>query len=201
MLLPNFEFHDPSRLGEACEILQHHGKAARPLAGGTDLLVNMKKKILQPAHLVSLGRIEELQQIQVNGDMLELGAGVTVADLAESARIREHLPALASGARALGTPLIRNLATLGGNIGSARPAADLLPALIVYDAVVTLASNTGERSVPVEEFFTGPGMTIIHFLSSPCFLRSGKAVISTRLDFRRRSRKRAARQPTLLVTV
>ena len=161
MLLPAFDFIAPSSLEEAGGIMQRHGKNARILAGGTDLLVNMKKKLLEPARLVSLHRIEALRQISTAGEMLEIGAGVTVASIADSTFIRKIFPALAAGARALGSPLIRNLATIGGNIGSARPAADLLPALIVYAAEVTLVSSAGTRQASIQDLFTGPGMTII----------------------------------------
>lgn len=161
MLLPTFEFYDPSSLAEACALKQRYRADARLLAGGTDLLVNMKKKVFQPGHLISLGRIAALQKINLTGETLEIGACVNVAELAEDKSVREILPALAAGARALGSPLVRNLATIGGNIGSARPAADLLPALFVYRARVAVASTEGERQVPVETLISGPGMTTL----------------------------------------
>ena len=159
MILPKFEFHEPASIGDACELMARHGGKARPLAGGTDLLVNMKKKVLKPEHLVSLGRIPELSQLERSNGTLWIGAGVTVSAIAASATVDRDAAALGLGARALGTPLIRNLATIGGNIGSARPAADLPPALIVYDAVLVLQSAAGERRLPIGEFFKGPGLT------------------------------------------
>jgi carbon-monoxide dehydrogenase medium subunit len=159
MILPKFEFHEPASIGDACELMARHGGKARPLAGGTDLLVNMKKKVLKPEHLVSLGRIPELSQLERSNGTLWIGAGVTVSAIAASATVDCDAAALGLGARALGTPLIRNLATIGGNIGSARPAADLPPALIVYDAVLVLQSAAGERRLPIGEFFKGPGLT------------------------------------------
>jgi len=160
MILPKFEFHEPTSIGDACELMARHSGKARPLAGGTDLLVNMKKKVLKPERLVSLGRIPELSQLERSNGTLWVGAGVTVSAIAASATVDRDLPALGQGARALGTPLIRNLATVGGNIGSARPAADLPPALIVYDAVLVLQSAAGERRLPIGEFFKGPGLTV-----------------------------------------
>lgn len=160
MILPKFEFHEPTTIGDACELMARHGGKARPLAGGTDLLVNMKKKALKSEHLVSLGRIPELSQLERSDGALWIGAGVTVSTVAASAAVDRDVPALGQGARALGTPLIRNLATVGGNIGSARPAADLPPALIVYDAVLVLRSAAGERRLPIYEFFKGPGLTV-----------------------------------------
>jgi CO/xanthine dehydrogenase FAD-binding subunit len=159
MILPKFEYHEPATISEACELMAHHRGKARPLAGGTDLLVNMKKKVLSPEHLVSLGRIPELVQLERSNGTLWIGAGVTVSDIAASETVAKAVTALGQGARALGTPLIRNLATIGGNIGSARPAADLPLSLIVCEATLVLRSAAGERRLPIAEFFKGPGIT------------------------------------------
>lgn len=161
MLLPPFRFHEPATVADACRLLAEFGTKARALAGGTDLLVNMKRKILSPAHLVSLSRIDALKHIRKAGACYRIGACVTVAELAESASIRKDLHALVRGAENLGTPLIRNLATIGGNLGSARPAADLPPPLTAYDARVILKNTAGERAVPLDRFFLGPGLTEI----------------------------------------
>ena len=161
MLLPRFDFHEPTTVAEACQMMADFGETARPIAGGTDLIVNMKKKILAPAHLVSLARIDELQGISSVNGHVAIGACVTVTELAESAQIADQLGALRSGARALGTPLIRNRATIGGNIGSARPAADLPPSLMVYGSTLRLSSLSGHREIPIASVFKGPGITAI----------------------------------------
>jgi len=159
MNLPKFEFHEPATLAEACEVLTRQRGKARPLAGGTDLLVNMKKKVLNPKHLISLRRIPELSRLErVNGRLI-LGACATIAEIAASELVSKAAKTVGQSARALGTPLIRNLATIGGNIGSARPAADLPPALIVYDAQIVLTGLAGDRRMPIEKFFKGPGLT------------------------------------------
>jgi CO/xanthine dehydrogenase FAD-binding subunit len=159
MILPKFEFHEPASIAEACGILTRRQGTARPLAGGTDLLVNMKKRLLKPEHLVSLGRIPELARLEKVDGTLTLGACVTIAEIAVSEAVAKAFSAIRQSARALGTPLIRNLATIGGNIGSARPAADLPPALMVYDAELLLTGTPGERRMPIAEFFRGPGLT------------------------------------------
>ena len=161
MLLPRFDFHAPESIPEACQVLSAHGDRARVIAGGTDLMVNMKKKVVCPEHLVSLARIGPLTVLRADGDTVRIGASVTVDDLAGSQEIRGILGALAAGARALGTPLIRNRATIGGNLGSARPAADLPPSLMAYGASVVLTSGDGERTVLLEDFFKGPGLTVL----------------------------------------
>lgn len=159
MLLPKFDYHEPQSLDEACEVLNHYGERARPLAGGTDLLVNLKKKLLHAEHLVSLGRVKEISGIERINGKVRIGAAVRVAEITESPLIEADLPALGHSAGALGTPLIRNRATIGGNVGSARPAADLPPALIAYGASLTLQSRDDRREMPVADFFKGPGLS------------------------------------------
>jgi carbon-monoxide dehydrogenase medium subunit len=160
MLLPRFKFHEPTQIGEACRLLRRHKDNAHFVAGGTDLLVNMKKGVVSPGHVVSLSRIEELKTIKWTDDHLIIGGCREVAGLCESESIRDTFGALASAAGSLGSPLVRNLATIGGNLVSARPAADLPPPLMVYNAKILLRSLNGKRTVNVEDFFAGPGMTI-----------------------------------------
>ncbi len=159
MLLPRFEFHEPHTVEEACRLMGELGETARPLAGGTDLLVNMKKNILTPTHLVSLGRIDGIRVMGSENGEFRVGAGVTAVELAESSAIRTRYPALAEGASRLGSPLIRNLATAAGNLVSARPAADLPPPLMAYGATITLRKASGERTLSLDDFFQGPGRT------------------------------------------
>ncbi len=161
MLLPRFEFHEPATVEEACRILGELGEKAKTLAGGTDLFVNMKKKVLAPEHVVSLDRIESLSELGPSNGTLRIGACVKAAEIAESDAVGVDFPALQAGASKLGSPLIRNLATVGGNLVSARPAADFPPPLIAYGAKAVLKSSTGERTVAVSDFIEGPGQTII----------------------------------------
>jgi CO/xanthine dehydrogenase FAD-binding subunit len=161
MLLPKFEYHEPSTLEEACRVMADLGRKARPLAGGTDLMVNMKRKIISPEHVVCLSKIEELKKMDASDGRFRIGACLTAAELAESPQLCKALSALAMGASVLGSPLIRNLATIAGNIVTARPAADLPPPLLAYGAEVVLKKQGGERSVPLDDFFLGPGQTVI----------------------------------------
>lgn len=161
MLLPEFEYHEPSTVKEACEVMAELGSRARPLAGGTDLLVQMKKKILVPSHLVSLAKLEELKNLEISNGVFRMGSLVTVARIAESDKVENILPALSQGALNLGSPLVRNLATVGGNIVSARPAADLPPPLMAFGGKVVLTNGKRERHVALKDFFKGPGETVM----------------------------------------
>ena len=160
MLLPRFEFHEPITVEEACRMVGELGEKAKTLAGGTDLFVNMKKRLLAPEHLVSLDRVELLAELGPSNGTLRIGACVKASEIAESDAVRDF-PALQEGASKLGSPLIRNLATIGGNLVSARPAADFPPPLMAYGAKVVLKSSTGERTVALADFIQAPGKTVI----------------------------------------
>src|SRR4030042_633382 len=162
MLLPKFDYHAPTTIDEACSMLGHYGAKAKILAGGTDLLVHMKKRLLSPEQIISLNKIEGLKEaFSQNGTGLVLGPLSTAAYLADSRLIQERISVLAQGASRLGSPLIRNRATVGGNLITARPASDLAPPLLVLSAKVTLKGPRGERTLPLEDFFLGPGQTAV----------------------------------------
>lgn len=161
MLLPRFDYHEPGSVAEACELLSQFKGKGKVLAGGTDLLVNLKKKVFTTANVISVGKLPDLKGVEKNDGRVRIGARENVADLAENALVKQTFAALASGAGWLGSPLVRNLATIGGNVVSARPAADLPPSLIAYGAEALLQKTGGERTVPVESLFTGPGATIL----------------------------------------
>ncbi|MCK5164814.1 MAG: xanthine dehydrogenase family protein subunit M [Desulfobacula sp.] len=161
MLLPKFEFHEPASIQEAIELKKKYRTDARLLAGGTDLLVHLKKKLITTDHVISLLRIKDLGQIKNNKESVEIGACVTMARLSESKVIQENFCAIKAGADNLGTHLIRNRATLGGNVCNASPAADTICSLIVYQAHALLESTDGKRELPIESFFMSPGKTDI----------------------------------------
>jgi len=161
MLLPKFEYYAPDSLTETCDLLREFGPQAKLLAGGTDLLVNMKKKLLAPERVVSLDRVSGLDQVLADKNRVVLGAACRASRLAESRSIKKSLGLLAQAAGNLGSPLIRNRATLGGNLVTARPASDLAPPLLALEARVVLTRTEGEREVYLDDFFLGPGQTII----------------------------------------
>ena len=160
LLLPQFEYHEPSTLEEVCQMMSHLKDKARPLAGGTDLLVNMKKGSISPENVISLDRIPDLKERGPSNGQWRLGACATVAELAEDADLVAPFYGLTVAAKGLGSPLIRNLATIGGNLATARPAADLPPPLMSHGAKVVLKKADGERLVLLKDFFTGPGETV-----------------------------------------
>lgn len=155
-----FEYLAPNSLREAVEILIRHGGAAQAIAGGTDLLRKMKLGQAAPSVVVSLRRIPELRGLRLNG-RLTLGALTSAEEIRASPLIREHAPALAAAAGTMASVQIRNLATVGGNLCTAAPSADLAPILIALQAEARLVGPQGERCVPLDQFFTGPGQTVL----------------------------------------
>ena len=160
MLLPRFTYHRPASLAEALAILAEHQGQAAVLAGGTDLLVGMKHKLLKPAHVVGLETLEGLNQVEEQKDALLIGPMLTAAALARQPQVRAQARALALGAGVLGSPQVRNRATVGGNVCNARPAADMCVPLLALGATALLQSQQGRREVPLAEFFLGPGRTV-----------------------------------------
>ncbi|MCP4719676.1 MAG: xanthine dehydrogenase family protein subunit M, partial [Desulfobacteraceae bacterium] len=161
MLLPSFEFHEPLSIKDALELKKNLGKNAKLLAGGTDLLVHLKKKLVTTENLISLSRIKALSQITKEENAVVIGACATMAQLSSSSVIQEKFSALKSGCDNLGTHLIRNRATIGGNACNASPAGDTLCSLLVYDAMAILESSDKKREIPIADFFTGPGKSCI----------------------------------------
>ncbi len=161
MLLPRFEYHQPRDLSEALEVLGDLGPGARVLAGGTDLLVDLKTGDASAEHLVAVDRLAELKDLDSAGGSVEIGPGVTASLLASRPRALAGLSALAQAAATLGSPQIRNRATLGGNLCSARAAGDLIPPLLVYGATLVVQSSRGARQVSLDDFLLGGGKTVM----------------------------------------
>jgi len=153
MLLPRFEYHEPTTLEDALNLLHELGGNARVLAGGTDLLVKMKRKLEKPSHVISVARVPGMDQIiPRNGHAVTIGAGVTAAELARNELVMDRFTPLAIAAGKLGAPPIRNRASIGGNLANARPAADFPPPCMVLNATLKLKSAKGERDIPVNDF-------------------------------------------------
>ena len=157
--LKSFEFYEPTTLAEASRLFAE--EHAQLLAGGTDIIIGMKAYTETPESVISLQKIPGLAGITTDGDSINIGAMTKVREVELSGDIQQHHTALAEGAAEIGSIQIRNLATIGGNIAHASPAADTVAGLLVADAQVDIASADGERSVPIDELFTGPGQTVL----------------------------------------
>ena len=156
--MSRFEYHEPDSVAEAIDLVDRHGDTARFLAGGTDLLIQIRHGRLTPRHLVNLHRVPGLAEIAANGT-ISIGARVTHRTIERHHAFQGDLRALVEGARVVGGHQIRNVGTVGGNIVNASPAADLVPPLLALDAAVTLLGPDGDRTLALDGFASGPGVT------------------------------------------
>lgn len=155
-----FEFFKPATIGDASKILADYGREGRALAGGTDLLIRMKRGQWTPRAVVSLNRIAALRATEMNGE-LQLGARVTLGEIIRSAEARGQFPVLARTASKMAGVQVRSLATVGGNLCNASPSADMAPPLIALGARADIAGRDHERILPLEDFFVGPGQNAL----------------------------------------
>ena len=154
-------FEAPRRVEDAVALLAKHGAAARVLAGGTDLLAQMRSGLRHPAVLVDVKRIPELVELRAAGDAIAIGAAAPAAVVREHPRLRAWFPGLAEAVALIGSEQIQGRASLGGNLCNASPAADTTPALLVNGAEAELAGPGGRRRIPVSMLCTGPGQTAL----------------------------------------
>ena len=157
-----FEYFEPTTLGEASALLSRYGGRAQPLAGGTDLLVELKEQLRRADCVVNIKRIPGMDTLSYDArEGLRIGALVTAREVELSDFVLKHYASLAQATRELGSIQVRNRATIVGNICRASPSADTLPPLIADGARVRIVGAKGERTVRLEDFFTGPGKTVL----------------------------------------
>ena len=157
-----FAYERPTSLADAVALLASEAADARLLAGGTDLIIRLRDGTIRPRTVVDVKGIAELDGDIREGDgFLRIGARTVMTDIAAHERIRRDYQALAEGAAVVGSAQIRNRATLAGNICNASPAADTVPALLIFGAVVSVAGPAGTRRIPIDEFFVRSGVTTL----------------------------------------
>ncbi|EHI97730.1 Carbon-monoxide dehydrogenase (acceptor) [Clostridium sp. DL-VIII] len=164
----SYKYIKPQTIQEVVSTMQQYPDY-HLLAGGTDLLVKMKLGRIESGTFVDISDLNELKQITVHNNTITIGAAVTHSQISSSADIIELAPALAAASASVGSPQIRNRGTVGGNCGNASPAGDTIPALLAYHAVVNVNGPQGVRTIPLNEFFMGPGRTV---------LKSGEFILS-----------------------
>ncbi|MDE0457152.1 MAG: FAD binding domain-containing protein, partial [Chromatiales bacterium] len=151
-----FELEMPGDLAGALRALADGGdETTVPIAGGTNLIVDMRAKRERPDRVVGLGKVGELRGMDFGAERISIGGGTTVTDLLQSPEIAESAPSLVESSRLFAGLMVRNTATVAGNIACGSPAADLVPPLLSLDAAVTLASRAGTRTLPLDEYFLG----------------------------------------------
>jgi carbon-monoxide dehydrogenase medium subunit len=154
MIPPQFAYFAPTTLQEALTLLRHYGSEAKLLSGGQSLIPLMKLRLATPAYLIDINRIPGLEHLQERDGFLHIGALTREADLEHAELVRTRYPIVHDTARVIGDPLVRNLATIGGNLAHADPANDHPATLLALGAEIVATGLEGERTIPVTEFFT-----------------------------------------------
>ena len=155
-------YEAPTTVAQAASILKRHGEKARPLCGGTDLLIQLRAGVRRPEFIVDLKHIKELRQIKFDARKgLRLGGAVPCIEVYENEAMRRHYPGLTEAAHLIGSLQIQNRASIGGNLCNGSPAADTTPALIALGAKARIAGGRTAREVAVEDFVTSPGRTVL----------------------------------------
>jgi carbon-monoxide dehydrogenase medium subunit len=155
MIPAAFDYHAPETLAEALALLDRHGEEAKVLAGGQSLLPLLKLRLGQVAHLVDIGRVPGLEYIKEEGGFLRIGAATRESALERSALVRSKYPILLDTAAVIADPVVRNRATVGGNLAHGDPANDHPATMLALGASVVAQGPKGERTIPIESFFTG----------------------------------------------
>lgn len=159
--MKKFDYIIPKTFDELFLLLKKYGQRTVLIAGGTDVMIKIKKREIEPDVLISLKGIQGLDQISLNNGSLKIGSMVTHRMIEKNEYIRKEFTALSDAVDVLGSVQIRNVATIGGNICNAAPSCDTAPPLLIFDAQLKLRSLNSERTIPLYQFFTGPGETII----------------------------------------
>ena len=152
-------YESPETIESAVALLAAEGPGAKVFAGGTDLIVQMKEEMIEPALLVDIKKILETREITFHSDHVRIGAAVTGAELGENAQLKAMWPGVVEAVQLIGSDQVQGRATIGGNFCNASPAADSVPALIAAAAKAVIAGPNGVREAAVEDLLTGPGKT------------------------------------------
>jgi aerobic carbon-monoxide dehydrogenase medium subunit len=160
--MPAVEYLAPKTLKQACTLLSRYKGEARVLAGGTDLVPDLKMRHFKVGYLIGLKNIKGLDKIKyTSGKGLTIGALAVLSEIAQAKIVKEKYPLLAQAIRTMASPQIRNMGTLVGNLCKASPSADTAPSLLVMEASLKLVGVSGERVVPLKDFFKGPSKTLL----------------------------------------
>ncbi|OGQ02238.1 MAG: hypothetical protein A2026_18705 [Deltaproteobacteria bacterium RBG_19FT_COMBO_46_12] len=160
-MIPSFDYKIPNTIEEACDLLWQAEGKAKIIAGGTDLVIGLRNGDHAPPCIIDITRIEKLRKIEEINGTLSIGAAVTHSEISSSFLVRKYGKVLSDAASEIGSPQIRNVATIGGNIVNASPAADTLPPLMVLNAMGKVVSKEGEREAPLSQLFKGPYQTAL----------------------------------------
>lgn len=158
-MIPPFDYKTPNTIEEAIELLWQAEGKAKIIAGGTDLVIGLRNGDHRPRVVIDVMKIGELRKIEEKNGMVSIGAAITHSEIASSSLVKRYGKVLSDAVSEIGSPQIRNLGTIGGNIINASPAADTIPPLMVLNAMGRVLSKEGDRQAPLHQLFKGPYKT------------------------------------------
>jgi CO/xanthine dehydrogenase FAD-binding subunit len=158
-MIPPFDYKTPNTVEEVIELLWQAEGKTRIIAGGTDLVIGLRNGDQSPQSIIDITRIEEVRKIEERNGTLSIGAAVTHSEISVSSLVRKYGKVLSDATSEIGSPQIRNIGTIGGNLINASPAADTIPPLMVLQAMGKVVTKEGERQVPLLQLFKGPYKT------------------------------------------
>lgn len=199
----DFDFLQPTKIDQACNLLKDYKEKAKIIAGGTDFMIDLHKDDLSPEveYIIDISNLNELKYIREEDDEINIGAGTTHNEIANSSIINEWAPVLAKATNSIGSPQIRNRGTLAGNIVTASPAADSVPALLVLNAKVKVKSASATKEVPLEDFFIKPYQSIINEDEIIFEISFKKPPIKCKSGFKKLTRRKAVDKARLNIAV
>jgi CO/xanthine dehydrogenase FAD-binding subunit len=201
-MIPPFDYRTPNTIEEATDLLSRNSGKAKLIAGGTDLLISLRNGDQNPPLIIDVTRIEKLRKIEEENETISVGAAVTHSEIASSSLIKKCAKVLSDAASKIGSPQIRNLGTIGGNIVNASPAADIIPPLMVLNAIGLVVSHEGEKQVPIYQLFKGPYETSLkpdELLVGVTFQKLSSGIKSSFIRLARRDAMAIARMSVAIV--
>ena len=155
------EYLVPKTLNETLILLKKGKDKSKLIAGGTNVIPGMRAKTLKPEILIDISHLKNLSYIKEEKKRIRIGSLTTISELASSKIVQDHAPILTEAANQLGNPLVRNRATIAGNLADASPAADTAVPLLALEAMIITERNGGKREIPIDQFFLGPNQTVL----------------------------------------
>jgi CO/xanthine dehydrogenase FAD-binding subunit len=201
--LQNFNFIRPDNLDEACDLLIRYKDKAKLIAGGTDLIIALREEKLPNCLeiIIDISNLGELNYIKEEGKYIRIGSGVKHAEIAKNKLIKKYAPILSMAASVVGSPQIRNKGTIAGNIITASPAADTIPALIVLDSILVIRKGKEKRNISLKDIFEGPNKVNLKSDEIVCEIFFEKLPLDTKFDFIKLARRNAVDKSRMNIAV
>jgi len=201
--MQNFDFYRPSSLNEACDLLLNYKGKAKLIAGGTDLIIALREEKLPNCLeiIIDISNLEELNYVKEEGKYIKIGSGVRHAEIAKNKLIKKYAPILSMAASVVGSPQVRNKGTIVGNIITASPAADTIPALIVLDSILVIRKGKEKRKMFLKDVFEGPNKVNLKSDEMVCEIYFEKLPLDTKYDFIKLARRNAVDKSRMNIAV